>query len=212
MSTLDLKNDKGEADPVLLNLLINRNPDYQYQVFNKLRSSRLIGAIVARKEKNVEMMQALFTSNDGKNAMPLFTSLNELDKWNNQARPLPLPAMEFARQVIEQNLDALILDIAAEHRFVVEHYMLHCLANNIGWTYPYLDRQIRELIENICSKNQMIQKIDIEKGIDCDLSITIYGPTRLAADLICLSKEISEHQIMRQRAPFGADLFLSPSL
>lgn len=74
------------------------------------------------------MMQALFSSNDGKVAMPVFTSLDELTKWNREARPIPLVANDFAQQTIDQELDALILDIASDHRFVIQGYMLSCLA------------------------------------------------------------------------------------
>jgi hypothetical protein len=85
LSTLDLNNDKGQSDPVLLALLQNKGNDYEKLVFNRLKNSRLIGAIVAKKDENVEMMQALFSSNDGKVAMPVFTSLDELTKWNKEA-------------------------------------------------------------------------------------------------------------------------------
>ncbi len=147
MSTLDLNNDKGESDPVLLALLQSKDHGYEKLVIDKLKNSRLIGAIVAKKEANVEMMQALFSSNDGKVAMPVFTSLNELAKWNKEARPIPLVANDFAQQTLDQNLDALILDIASDHRFVIEGYMLMCLAKNQEWNYPYKDLEVKETSE-----------------------------------------------------------------
>jgi len=202
LSTLDSKNDKGDADPVLLALLESKVNGYEKSVFDKLISSRLIGAIVAKKEENVEMMQALFSSNDGRVAMPVFTSVNELTKWNKEARPLPLIANDFAQQTIEQGLDAVILDIASDHRFVIKGYMLSCLAKNMDWNYPDQDS---ERLENV-------SKIEISKGVDCDLYVNIYGPSNLADEVISLGKEIAEQEIIRERAPLGADLFLTPLL
>jgi hypothetical protein len=49
LSTLDLNNDKGESDPVLFALLQNKDNDYEKLVIDKLKNSRLIGAIVAKK-------------------------------------------------------------------------------------------------------------------------------------------------------------------
>ena len=212
MSTLDLNNDKGESDPVLLALLQSKDHGYEKLVIDKLKNSRLIGAIVAKKEANVEMMQALFSSNDGKVAMPVFTSLNELAKWNKEARPIPLVAKDFAQQTLDQNLDALILDIASDHRFVIEGYMLMCLAKNQEWNYPYQDLEVKETIEKICLRLQNVSKVEITKGKDCDLHVNIYGPAHLADEVIAIGKELSEQDIIRERAPLGADLFLTPLL
>lgn len=207
-----MQNDKGEPDPVLLALLQNKDTGYEKLVFNKLRNNRLIGAIVAKKDENVEMMQALFSSNDGKIAMPVFTSLDELIKWNKEARPIPLFANDFAQQTIDQELDALILDIASDHRFVVQGYMLGCLAKNQEWNYPYQDSEIIEIIEKICHRLENVSKVEITKGVDCDLHVNIYGPPNLADQVIGLGKEIAEQEIIRERAPLGADLFLTPLL
>jgi len=212
LSTLDLNNDKGQSDPVLLALLQNKDNDYEKLVIDKLKNSRLIGAIVAKKDEDVEMMQALFSSNDGKVAMPVFTSLDELAKWNKDARPIPLVARDFAQQTIDQELDALILDIASDHRFVIQGYMLSCLAKNHEWNYPYQDKEVKETIEKICLKIKNVSKVEISKGVDCDLYVNIYGPSNLADEVISLGKEIAEQEIIRERAPLGADLFLTPLL
>ena len=212
MSTLDSKNDKGDADPVLLALLQNKADGFEKSVFNRLVNSRLIGAIVAKKDENVEMMQALFSSNDGRVAMPVFTSLDELTKWNKEARPLPLIANDFAQQTIDQELDAIIVDIASDHRFVIKGYMLNCLAKNQDWNYPHQDLEVIETIERICQRLENVSKIEITKGLDCDLYVNIYGPSNLADEVINLGKEIAEQEIIRERAPLGADLFLTPLL
>lgn len=212
MSTLDLQNDKGKADPILLALLQNKTDGFEKSVFGRLLESRLIGAIVAKKDENVEMMQALFSSNDGRVAMPVFTSLEELTKWNKDARPIPLLANDFAQQTIDQDLDAIILDIASDHRFVIKGYMLSCLAKNQDWNYPYQDLEVKKTIENICHRLKSVSKVDISKGVDCDLYVNIYGPSNLADEVINLGKEIAEQEIIRERAPLGADLFLTPLL
>jgi len=212
LSTLDSKNDKGDADPDLLALLQNKADGFEKSVFNRLVNTRLIGAIVAKKDENVEMMQALFSSNDGRVAMPVFTSLEELTKWNKEARPLPLIANDFALQTIDQELDAIIVDIASDHRFVIKGYMLNCLAKNQVWNYPHQDLEVIETIERICQRLENVSKIEITKGVDCDLYVNIYGPSNLADEVINLGKEIAEQEIIRERAPIGADLFLTPLL
>jgi len=212
LSTLDSKNDKGDADPALLALLQSKADGFEKSIFNMLVNTRLIGAIVAKKDENVEMMQALFSSNDGRVAMPVFTSLDELTKWNKEARPLPLNANDFAQQTIEQELDAIIVDIASAHRFVIKGYMLSCLANKQDWDYPHQDLEVIETIKRICQRLENVSKIEITKGVDCDLYVNIYGPSKLADEVISLGKEIAGQEIIRERAPLGADLFLTSLL
>ena len=212
MSSLKVEQDTGEADPGLLNLLISKHEGYEKQVFTKLTSARLIGGLVAKKEEHVEMMQVNFVSNDGRLGMPVFTSVGELNKWNIEARPLPLSAKDFAQQTISQKLDGLIIDLSASHRFVISGYMLDCLANERSWDFPHEDQQVKKVITSICQTNPTVGKIDIAKGTKCDLTITIHGPASLAIEVIKLANLISEHPVIREKVPRGADLFLKPSL
>jgi len=212
LSSLKVEQDTGEADPGLLNLLISKHEGFEKEVSNKLKSARLIGGLVAKKEEHVEMMQVNFVSNDGRLGMPVFTSVGELNKWNIEARPLPLSAKDFAQQTISQKLDGLIIDLSASHRFVVSGYMLDCLANERSWDFPHEDQQVKEVITSICQTNPKVGKIDIEKGTKCDLTITIHGPASLANGVIKLANLISEHPVIREKVPRGADLFLKPSL
>jgi len=212
LSSLKVEQDTGDADPGLLNFLISKHEGYEKQVFNKLTRARLIGGLVAKKEEHVEMMQVNFVSNDGRLGMPVFTSVSELNKWNIEARPLPLSAKDFAQQTISQKLDGLIIDLSASHRFVISGYMLDCLANERSWDFPHEDEQVKEVITSICQTNPAVGKIDIEKGTKCDLTITIHGPASLAIEVIKLANLISEHPVIREKVPQGADLFFKPSL
>jgi hypothetical protein len=90
--------------------------------------------------------------------------------------------------------------------------MLSCLAKNQEWNYPHQDLEVKETIEKICLKLKKVSKIEITKGVDCDLHVNIYGPPDLADEVIALGKEIAEQEIIRERAPLGADLFLTPLL
>jgi hypothetical protein len=212
LSSLKVEQDTGEADPGLLNLLISKHEGFEKELFNKLTSARLIGGLVAKKEEHVEMMQVNFVSNDGRLGMPVFTSVGELNKWNIEARPLPLSAKDFAQQTISQKLDGLIIDLSSSHRFVISGYMLDCLANERSWDFPHEDQQVKKVITSICQTNPKVGKVDIEKGTKCDLTITIHGPASLAIEVIKLANLISEHPVIREKVPRGADLFLKPSL
>ena len=153
MSSISTDVDHGQVDPELLELLLQDRLSSKQKLFEKLSSSRLIAAIMPKKQEQVEMVQALFVSNDGRQAMPVFSCLDELRSWNQEARPLPLKAIEFAQQTLTQGLDGLIIDIASEHKFVIDVYMLTCLANGKERKYSPQDRAAIDFIERNCVGN-----------------------------------------------------------
>ena len=208
MSTLDSSEDKGQSDPELLKLLSLTSLDKNKKIIDCLKNSRLIGAIVAQKGVNVEMMQALFKSNDGRMAMLVFTSTVELSLWDKNARPVPLMAPEFAKQVLDQKLDALIIDISSDHRFVIEGANLEDLARGKSSIKVEEDEQVIEIIEHVCFRYPEILKVLIEKGQDSDLDITLVGQDIDPDLVINIGKILAEHEIIRQKAPRGTDLFV----
>jgi len=204
--------DHGQVDPELLDLLLQDRLSSKQKLFEKISSSRLIAAILPKKQEQVEMVQALFVSNDGRQAMPVFSCLDELMSWNQEARPLPLNATEFAQQTLIQGLDGLIIDIASNHKFVINGYMLSCLANGKEWRYPHQDREVLTFLEEVCFGINGVRNVEIKQGKDCDLQVTIFGPKSIAQKVVEVSQEIARAEIIRERAPQGADLFLSPLL
>ncbi|MFY8204740.1 MAG: SseB family protein, partial [Actinomycetes bacterium] len=187
MSSISTDVDHGQVDPELLELLLQDRLSSKQKLFEKLSSSRLIAAIMPKKQEQVEMVQALFVSNDGRQAMPVFSCLDELKSWNQEARPLPLNAIEFAQQTLTQGLDGLIIDIASEHKFVIDGYMLSCLANGKEWKYPHQDREVLDFIEGICLGLDGVKNVEIKQGQDCDLQVTIYGPNSIAQKVVEVS-------------------------
>ena len=212
MSSISSAVDHGQVDPELLDLLLQDRLSSKQKLFEKISSSRLIAAILPKKQEQVEMVQALFVSNDGRQAMPVFSCLDELMSWNQEARPLPLNATEFAQQTLIQGLDGLIIDIASNHKFVINGYMLSCLANGKEWRYPHQDREVLTFLEEVCFGINGVRNVEIKQGKDCDLQVTIFGPKSIAQKVVEVSQEIARAEIIRERAPQGADLFLSPLL
>ena len=212
MSSIISAVDHGQVDPELLDLLLQDRLSSKQKLFEKISSSRLIAAILPKKQEQVEMVQALFVSNDGRQAMPVFSCLDELMSWNQEARPLPLNATEFAQQTLIQGLDGLIIDIASNHKFVINGYMLSCLANGKEWRYPHQDREVLTFLEEVCFGINGVRNVEIKQGKDCDLQVTIFGPKSIAQKVVEVSQEIARAEIIRERAPQGADLFLSPLL
>ncbi|NBY14933.1 MAG: SseB family protein [Actinobacteria bacterium] len=63
-------------------------------------------------EKDSSMQAVEFVAKDGRRALLAFTGVDSVALWDNSARPIPRAAHVIAQAVLEQELDALIIDIA----------------------------------------------------------------------------------------------------
>ncbi|MEN9710364.1 MAG: hypothetical protein RL441_356 [Actinomycetota bacterium] len=124
----DFPDDDGSANPELLAALHlhlrARTELTEAAIITSLRESRLLVPVVARvdevdergADKDSHIAAVTFQSRDGRVGLPAFTSLETLKQWDPEARPVPQKAVLVAASCLEQGLDALLIDMASEHR------------------------------------------------------------------------------------------------
>ena len=74
------------------------------------------------------------------------------------------------------------------------------------------NEKVIEAIQSICKIYPQIKDVIIEQGQDCDLKITLQAQQMKPEVVVEIANLISNHEVIRQKAPRGADLFLSPAL
>ena len=202
------EDDKGLEDTKLIDLLQSQD---SLAILNHLFSSRLIAGIVPQAGPEVQMKQLLFHSQDGRKGMPVFTSLDRLNKWQIDARPLPMSAVDLAKQVIEQQLDGLIIDIQDQHRITIVGNNLFALANNMPLIIN-LDEDLVVYINKCIEKYPELVVENIEFGIEFEVRIIVSGSGDLTRFITDLSSDLSEDEFVREKAPFGVDIYLKETL
>ncbi len=125
----EFSTDDGGCPALLADALASGLP---IAVAAAVRHSRLLIPVVTAPEGALEMdphdtcgvgdgmASVTFTSTDGRRALLGFSSMEQLLAWDRNARPLPQPGQEIAATVLSAALDALIVDIAAEHRIALQ--------------------------------------------------------------------------------------------
>jgi hypothetical protein len=90
------------------------------------------------------------TGRDGRTALLAFTGNAGLDRWNPEARPVPVPMRQAAQAALQDEASALLVDVAGPVMFVVEGEELAALAagdrlvrveTGWGWARPAGDVQ-----------------------------------------------------------------------
>ncbi|QYJ05167.1 SseB family protein [Nocardioides panacisoli] len=137
--------DDGSADPVLGAALARQAADdAAYPVaLAALAGARVLVPVVAvlgeveyddrglARDKSSDMAAVLMTGADGRRALLAFTDTAALATWDPDARPVPVSAVLAAQTAAQEGADALVVDVAGPHRFVVSGPDLHRLA--AGW-------------------------------------------------------------------------------
>jgi len=79
-------------------------------------------------DKSSDMATVLMRGRDGRTALLAFTGSDALRRWDPEARPVPVPARRAAEAAVQDDAEALVVDVAGPVRFVVETDDLHELA------------------------------------------------------------------------------------
>lgn len=143
--------DDGSADPVVVAALAGlASGTTPYPVaLAAVQASRVLVPVVAllgeveydeaglAHDKTSDMAAVLMTGRDGRLALLAFTSMETLQRWNPEARPVPVAAQVACQSALQDQAAALVVDIAGPHAFVIEGADLEGVAR--GWRLALLD-------------------------------------------------------------------------
>jgi len=135
--------DSGEAPAQVTAALAayDADPDARHAAtLHVLQDARLLVPVVAvlgevehdeaglAHDKSSDMATVLMRGRDGRTALLAFTGSEALRRWDPDARPVPVPARRAAEAAVQDNAEALVVDVAGPVMFVVETDDLHELA------------------------------------------------------------------------------------
>lgn len=128
--------DTGAADPALAAALAAyaADPAHEPEVLAALAGARLLVPVVAAlaedqqsvetgadglvRDKSADMAAVLMRGTDGRLALLAFTSLEALQRWDPDARPVPVPARTAALAAMQDGAEALLVDLAGPVRYL----------------------------------------------------------------------------------------------
>lgn len=117
--------------------------DRALAVLAALQDSRVMVPVVAvagetevddqglTREKTTDMAAVLMRGRDGRQALLAFTGLDRLQRWDPEARPVPVTLADAARSAAQQQAAALLVDVAGPVTFVVPADQLRPLAEGM---------------------------------------------------------------------------------
>lgn len=148
--------DSGEADTRLRELL--GDPETyaaQRELVARIAASRLLIPVVANldekdargADKHSHMATVTITDPHGRKALVCFTGVDSVARWRADARPIPVAGVEAAQAALQEECDALLIDIAGPTRYALTGTGLWALAAGGPWRHPLEEPEVLAALE-----------------------------------------------------------------
>ncbi len=119
-------------------------------------------------EKDSHMTSVEFHSADGRRALLAFSGVDSLAEWDPKARPVARVGYAVAQSALEQELDALIVDVSGPVPTAIDGTLLALLA--IG---PNREELLDQTLDEVVSQLAELTGVSAAHWDDTDEDVTI---------------------------------------
>ncbi|MFI6286330.1 SseB family protein [Streptomyces sp. NPDC051018] len=217
--------DDGGADPRLAAALAAWAEDRSAErpVLEALTGARLLVPVVAvlgetetdenglRREKTSDMAVPTLTAGD-RRALPAFTSMDALHRWDPAARPVAVPLHQALRAVAHERADTLVLDLAGPVPYQLTGPALLALAEGRTSADPLDDPAVTGAVrEAVAAEPAVLRAHLLPGGEGGTLALVLSDGAVPAEAARRVAGAIAGHDVLRARLVRGLDLALLPA-
>ncbi|NYI94866.1 hypothetical protein HNR12_001143 [Streptomonospora nanhaiensis] len=181
------RDDDGSADPELASRLAaySQGEAGDRQVLAALGASRLLVPVVAvageverdaagrTREKTSDIALPLMIGKDGRRGVLAFTSVAAARAWREDARPVPVTAVEACQAALEEDADAVVVDVAGPVTYAVQGRFLTTLAEHGTVPAPKEDPQVLAVIYRVTHNEFGIGRVRVHDSERADIGIRL---------------------------------------
>lgn len=116
-------------------------------------------------EKTQELSIVTVAAPDGRRVLPVFSSVEKLAHWNEDARPIPVPATQAALAAVQEETDLLILDaMTPEAEYGVRRPALRALALGERYVPGWADEEVLAAFRAAVAKEPNVVALWLSPG------------------------------------------------
>ena len=105
--------------------------------------------VAAHGDKAADVALVTMRAPDGRQALPVFTSVPALTAWNPIARPVAVWMPRACLSAVDEGCELVVVDAGAEHTYAVRRPAVWALAQQKPWTPAYRDQEIADEIAQV---------------------------------------------------------------
>ena len=217
-------NDDGAARPELISAIseFHESGDAT-NVFAEFSKSRLliplladlgeseVGAHGQTVDKSADLSIVNVETPDGQVGLPVFSSVESMQRWNATARPVPSDAIRVALAAASEGNTRIILDPGSETEFAFRRASIAAMAQQQSWTPPHLSTSVISEFEKGITDEDSIAKVVISS---LDPQSRLAGPeVKVELQVVAgLNKEQLEDVLNRVTQNWAASEIISSSV
>lgn len=145
-------------------------------VIDAARDSRFLIPLVAhlgeegenehgvRIDKKQELSIVTVAGPDGRNVLPVFTSVEAMARWNPAARPVPADGRRVALAAAHESTELVVIDALSEHEFAIRRPALWAIAQGEPWLPPFEDAAVLAAFEASVVDEPAVIDISLASG------------------------------------------------
>ncbi|WP_372699952.1 SseB family protein [Arthrobacter sp. JSM 101049] len=170
--------DDGEPDSgyVAAIAALKSGTGDEVDVHRALASARLFVPVVATladggigehgfaEDKEADMALVSIKAPDGRPALPVFSSVDRLQAWHPDARPVAVFGPRAALSAVAEKAQLLVIDPGAETTFVVRRPGMWALAQQREWTPSYADESLLPVLQAAADADPVITGLAAAPG------------------------------------------------
>ena len=185
-----IADDDGSVDPALAAALAAyaEGTGDVVGVVEALKPTRVLVPVVAvltddgteissltglKTDKNSEMAAVMLTAPDGRKTLPIFSGTQALERWNAQARPVPVQARVAALSGVEEDCQLAVLDPGGPVTVLIRRPALWAIAKDEPWTPSYADPEVAAAIAAAVTGLPGITAVACEPGERAELAVVL---------------------------------------
>lgn len=179
--------DTGGADPVLAAARVAFAADgaRRPEVLAAMHSARVLAPVVALLgetgtgptglpvDKTADIVLPLLDDGSGHRAVPVFSCLAEMTRWDPAARPVPVDGPRAAAVALAEGAEGLVLDVAGPHPVVLGPAELQALVDGRGTVPAYDDDELAALLSGVLAAEPQVMGAWIRPVVGVDARLTV---------------------------------------
>jgi hypothetical protein len=182
----DFAGDDGAPDPALAAALAAAAADAgrRPEVLASMHTARVLAPVVAglgpeppadlaQGEKSSDISVPLLVGEDGRLALPVFSGVPAMQRWDAGARPVPLLGGQAALVAASEGAPALVVDVAGPWPGVLREPEVEALASGRGRQPMYQDALLGQAIAQIVAAEPAVMAAYLVPWPDTDARLVV---------------------------------------
>ncbi|MFI1306113.1 SseB family protein [Streptomyces sioyaensis] len=218
--------DDGSADPALTAALAayERDRGAEPELLAALAGARVLVPVVAvlgeaetgpdglRREKSSDMAVPTLQAPGGRRALPAFTSMETLQRWRADARPVAVPLRQALLAASHEQADTVVVDLAGPVTYQLTGPALRALAEGRTSADPLADPAVTGALRALLDAEPAVRLARLVPSGETDATLALglapdADPATVAQRL---ARAVAADEVLRARLVKGLDLALLP--